>query len=238
MNDFRCSEVDDLLTVYAADALDEDERCAVATHLAECRNHDAELVAVRADLDRIAVAVGPVEPPAGLRSSLLDAFDRELAGQTAASETAPAAPPTPIRQPAARPRMLSFAGFGYAMAAALLVIAVGLGAWGLSRGGDSGVVQANASEDGNSLQLTYVKDEHLAVLDVDLSAPPEGHTYQAWQIVDGAPVSVGLLTTHAGQVAFTADLADASAIALSVEPLGGSPAPTTTPILVTELPGS
>ena len=45
MNDFRCSEVDGLLTGYAADALDEDERCAVATHLAECRNHDAEFVA-------------------------------------------------------------------------------------------------------------------------------------------------------------------------------------------------
>jgi anti-sigma-K factor RskA len=73
---------------------------------------------------------------------------------------------------------------------------------------------------------------------VDLDSPPEGHTYQAWQIVDGAPVSVGVLDTHAGQVAFTADLAAASAIALSVEPLGGSQTPTTTPILVTELPKS
>ena len=233
MNDFRCTEVDDLLAGFAADALDEEERCAVATHLAECRNHDPELSSIRVDLERVAVAAGPVEPPAGLRASLLEAFDREVAGNAAASR------PTPLhrgRQPA-RPRLLSLAGFGYAIAAALLVVAAGLGAWGLSRGGgDSGVVLASTTEGGQSLQVTYIKDEHLAVLDVDLSAPPEGQTYQAWQIVDGSPVSVGVLNTHAGQVAFSADLDSASAIALSVEPLGGSEAPTTTPILVTALP--
>ena len=133
--------------------------------------------------------------------------------------------------------MLSFAGFGYALAAAMLVVAVGLGVWGLSRGDTSeDVILASVSESGHSLQLTYVKGEHIAVLDVVLSAPPEGHTYQAWQIVDGAPVSVGVLHTHSGQVAFSADLSAASAIALSLEPLGGSAAPTTPPILVTELP--
>ena len=236
MNDFRCTEVDDLLAGFAADALDEEERCAVATHLAECRNHDPELSSIRVDLERVAVAAGPVEPPAGLRASLLEAFDREVAGNAAAARPTPR--PTPLhrgRQPA-RTRLLSLAGFGYAIAAALLVVAAGLGAWGLSRGGgDSGVVLASTTEGGHSLQVTYIKDEHLAVLDVDLPAPPEGRTYQAWQIVDGSPVSVGVLNTHSGQVAFSADLDGASAIALSVEPLGGSAAPTTTPILVTAL---
>jgi len=237
VNDYRCSEIDDLLLGYAADALDEEERCAVASHLAECRNHDTELVAIRAGFESLVIAVTPVEPPAALRSSLLAAFDREVAG----GAVQPEAEPTPIRSAArpARPSLLSAAGLGYALAAALLVIAAGLGAWGLSRGGDeSGVILATTSEDGRSLQLTYVKDEHLAVFTVDLDAPPEGHTYQAWQIVDGAPVSVGILSAHAGQVAFIADLDAASAVALSVEPLGGSQAPTTTPILVTELPKS
>jgi anti-sigma-K factor RskA len=237
VNDHRCSEVDDLLVGYAADALDEDERCAVASHLAECRNHDTELVAIRADFESLVVAVAPIEPPAALRSSLLSAFDQEIAG----GAPQPPAEPTPIRPAArpARPRLLSNAGLGYALAAALLVIAAGLGAWGLSRGGDdSGVILATASEDGHSLQITYVKGEHLAVLAVDLAALPEGETYQAWQIVNGAPVSVGVLDTHSGRVAFTADLDNATAIALSVEPLGGSQSPTTTPILVTELPRS
>lgn len=241
----RCSEIDELLAGYAVSALDDDEVCAVATHLAECRNHDVELAAIRKDFEAIVLTVAPMEAPAGLRSSLLDAFDREAAGS---------APPVPVALPARDERvrapsspvqrinrgLFAGSGFGYALAAALLVIAVGLGAWGLSRdgGGDSGVVLATTTEGGHSLQVTYLQEQHIAVLDVDLSAPPEGHTYQAWQIVNGAPVSVGVLNTHSGQLAFTADLDSASAIALSVEPMGGSAAPTTTPILVTELPGS
>jgi anti-sigma-K factor RskA len=231
MNDLRCSEIDDLLAAYAADALDEDERCAVATHLAECRNHDSELVAVRSDLESVALAVSPVEPPAALRTKLLDAFDREVAG------SAPAPSPASVNggRPATRPALFTAAGLGYALAAALLVVAAGLGAWGLSRGGDEDVTVVASRDGENSLQLTYLRDQQLAVLDVDLSEPPEGQTYQAWQIVEGAPVSIGVLDTNSGQVAFSADLDDASAIALSVEPLGGSAAPTTTPILVTEL---
>ncbi len=241
MTELLCTEIDELLAGYAADALDDDERLDVATHLAECREHDVELAALRRDFERIAVAVNPIEPPAGLRSSLLDAFDREVAGVSA---TAPAptplpARPTRIEKPRA-PRFGIFAGgFGYALAAALLVVAIGLGAWGLSRGGtDNGVVLATTTEDGQSLQVTYLHDQHIAILNVDLSAPPEGHKYQAWQIVDGAPVSIGVLYTHSGDLAFAADLDNASAVALSVEPTGGSQAPTTTPILVTELPRS
>jgi anti-sigma-K factor RskA len=239
MNDYRCSEVDDLLTGYAADALDEDERCGVAGHLAECRDHDGELSAIRADFERVAFAVSTVEPPAALRTKLLDAFDREVAGNAAAAQAVTPLRRREERRESPKSRFWSTAGLGYALAAVLLVVAAGLSIWGLSRGSDDdGVVLATTNEGEHSMQITYVKDEQLAVLDVDLSAPPEGHTYQAWQIVDGAPVSVGVLNTHSGQVAFSADLDSASAVALSVEPLGGSAAPTTTPILVTELPDS
>ena len=244
MNDLLCSEIDELLVGYAVNALDDDEGCAVATHLAECRNHDSELAAIRGDLENIAVAATPVEPPAALRTSLLEAFEREVAGvESPAAESAPAlrpaAAPRPAVLPKPRPWFLG-GGFGYALAAALLVVAIGLGAWGISRGGGSSdnVVLATTTQGADSLQVTYVHDQHLAVLNVSLEAPPEGHTYQAWQIVDGAPVSVGVLDTHNGQVAFSADLDRASAVALSVEPDGGSTAPTTTPILVTALPKS
>jgi anti-sigma-K factor RskA len=237
MNDLRCSEIDDLLAVYAADALDEDERCTVASHIAECRNHDAELAAVRLDFERIALAVGPVEPPPSLRSSLLDAFDREVAGPAVAPVALPQAAPAPTNgaRPSAQRGWFSTASLGYALAAALLLVAIGVGAWGLSRGGDDQVTVVASSEGANSLQLTYLEDRQIALLEVDLSAPPAGQAYQAWQIVDGAPVSIGVLNTNSGRVAFSTDLGDASAIALSVEPMGGSAAPTTTPILMTAL---
>ena len=243
MNDLRCLEIDDRLVGYAASALDGDEGCAVAVHLAECRQHDAELMAIRADLEALALAVTPVEPPARLRSSLLDAFHREVAGNAApAPQSIPASRPLRAQTSARGMKrgLFASAGLGYALAAALLVIAVGLGAWGLSRAGGSkaGIVLATATEAGHTMQLTYLKEQHLAVLDVELSPPPEGHTYQAWQMVDGAPLSLGVLNTHSGQIAFAADLDKASAVALSVEPASGSEAPTTTPILVTQLPES
>ena len=241
MNEMACAEAEELLAGYAFRALDEEERCAVAEHLAECRVHDVELQALRADMERFAVTVSPVEPPPALRSDLLDAFDREVAGNAAAAPqplratTPPAANPAPAPR-ATRPGLLSFGGLGYALAAALLVVAVGLGAWGASRGDDNGgVLLASAREAGQSMQVTYVQDSGLAVFQVDLGALPEGMAYQAWQIVDDAPVSIGVLTTNSGSVTFTTNLQDASAVALSVEPAGGSEAPTTTPILVSSL---
>jgi anti-sigma-K factor RskA len=67
---------------------------------------------------------------------------------------------------------------------------------------------------------------------------PAGRTYQLWLIRDGMPVRMPVFDTDATGRAIVADLAmpaDAAAIgaiAVTVEPAGGSPAPTSTPILV------
>jgi anti-sigma-K factor RskA len=134
--------------------------------------------------------------------------------------------------------LVGAAGFGYALAAALLIIAIGLGAWGLSRGGgNEEVIYASASADGASLQLTYIREDGLAVLDVELPAPPDGSVYQAWQVRDGVPVSMGVLDIHSGHVPLLADLTGATAVALSVEPAGGSQSPTSDPVLTASLDG-
>lgn len=232
MNDYTCREVDELLAGYAADALDESERCAVSEHLAECRRHDLELAAMRADFERLASTVQPVPPPPRLRESLLAAFDEAVA--TRQEEPAPI---TARREPDSRP-MWSTSGFAYAIAAALLVIAVGLGAWGLSRGGPGGgddVLVAQTSQGGARLEVLYMPSQHKAVMEVDLPALPPGRVYQAWRIDGGTPVSLGVLDTTSGSIAMDANLEGATAVALSVEPAGGSPAPTTNPILVAEL---
>jgi anti-sigma-K factor RskA len=120
----------------------------------------------------------------------------------------------------------------------MLLLAVGLGAWGLSRGGNGGpgdVIVAQSSSGGMSMQLMYMPSEKVAVMDVNLPPPPAGHVYQAWRIDGGAPVSLGVVETTSGSVAMHADLEGATAVAISVEPVGGSPAPTTNPVLVAEL---
>ncbi len=227
MNEYTCREIDDQLAAYAAHALEEAEICAVANHLAECRRHDGELTAMRADFERLAASVQPVEPPSRLRDSLLTAFDEAIA----------APEPAPIRvAPARRKSIFSTSGFAYAVAAAMLALAVGVGAWGLSRdGGNGDVIVAQSSTGDASMQVTYVPDQKVAVMEVDLPPLPTGRVYQAWRIDGGSPVSLGLVETNTGSVAMVGDLEGASAVALSVEPAGGSPAPTTNPILIATL---
>ncbi len=71
----------------------------------------------------------------------------------------------------------------------------------------------------------------------DLPAVPEGRTYQLWVLTDGAPVSAGLLQPDAGGAVETyietpPDLPSPVGMAVTIEPAGGVPAPTTPPILV------
>jgi len=74
----------------------------------------------------------------------------------------------------------------------------------------------------------------VAVFDFALPPLPANQTYQAWQIAGGTPVSLGLMSGNAGIAAFEVDLSNASAVAISVEPAGGSTQPTNV-VLVSEL---
>jgi len=73
-----------------------------------------------------------------------------------------------------------------------------------------------------------------------LPAPPKGHVYQAWTAAKGAPGMAPSVTfaPNADGVAVVALPVDATrvgAVAVSVEPDGGSKAPTTTPTFVKPL---
>ena len=225
MNDLICAQIADLLPAYVLDAMQGDERCALMEHLAECRLHDADLQLERQAALMLSEVIPPVAPPSTLRASLLDAFDKEVAGDTISQPE-----PTPLRQPR-KSFFQTFAtpGFAYGLAAAIAVVAIALGAWGLSRNGDSGeggVRLATARATDQRLDVTYLPDRDLAVLNYDLPTPASGKTYQAWSIIDGKPVSLGVLSQNSGTVTFAANLDKASAVAISLEPLGGSAQPT------------
>jgi anti-sigma-K factor RskA len=71
---------------------------------------------------------------------------------------------------------------------------------------------------------------------VNLPPPPDGRTYQLWGIRGTeAPVSLGIFeTTPAGTALVTlspSDQEDFDVSAITEEPAGGSPQPTTTPFL-------
>lgn len=64
-------------------------------------------------------------------------------------------------------------------------------------------------------------------------APPVERVYQAWEIVAGEPRSLGVFDTRVLEL--DAPLSPGGVFAVTVEPPGGSPLPTTQPILTKEI---
>lgn len=225
----NCEQTEELLTAYSLAALPDDEAADVRAHLATCRRHDASLAELESVAKRLPLTVDDVEPPGGLRSRLLDAFDAAVAAESKVTRLSPAR----RSRPAMRPR------FAYLAAAAVLVLAVvGLSVWNVmlqARDNDGGAtVVAQLTGEAGSGQVVYLPDQQLAVLTLDLPELPSDRTYQAWRIDDGQPASLGLVP-NTGVVAMDVDLGGANAVAISDEPAGGSDQPTSTPLVVAEL---
>lgn len=72
-----------------------------------------------------------------------------------------------------------------------------------------------------------------------LDPAPHQHTYELWVIGDEGPTPAGLFDVEDGTVTqlVEGDFASAAAVGVTVEPAGGSPEPTTDPIMVMDLQG-
>jgi anti-sigma-K factor RskA len=222
----RCAETDELLGPFAVDALESEDRSLVLEHLAECRRHDADLDAYRDVASLLPLAIEEEAPPPDLRASVLASFAATLNGRPSLEE-----------ESQARRSILNnfrLPAFAYALAAALLVLAGGLTAWNLSLQDDESIISRSVEQDGLQLRVLYLPGERLAVIRLDMPALAPDRTYQAWGITDTGPFSLGVLQNR-GSFVVEADLSRANAIAISVEPAGGSSLPTTTPVVVLEI---
>ncbi|MFE3194163.1 anti-sigma factor domain-containing protein [Nocardia sp. NPDC059240] len=87
---------------------------------------------------------------------------------------------------------------------------------------------------GGTITVDASRQLGAAILYFDaVPAPPPEHTYQLWLISPaGQPRSAGVVPTLPTSTApILMRVGDATQIALSIEPDGGSPAPTTTPVV-------
>ncbi|MEX2080757.1 MAG: anti-sigma factor [Dehalococcoidia bacterium] len=225
----NCEMVRELSGAWALDALPEDERLEFEGHIAGCENH-ADLAGLRAVAASVALAAEPIEPAAGLRERIL----------ASASPGRPAPVSLPERREERRGFRLPLR-LPYALAAAFALLALGMLAWNiaLQSGGDGGAVVRAFSGEGGTGTVTTIEDEELVVLRIDgLAELPEGQAYQAWALVGSEALSLGLVTISPGGIgtlAAGAHVPDIDGVAVTVEPAGGSPAPTSDPILVAEL---
>jgi anti-sigma-K factor RskA len=150
--------------------------------------------------------------------------------------------PTPItdrpthlrRSDPGRTRRFVLAGLGVAAALVLVVGLVGLLRPDQTSDLNDLAAAALRDADGNVAQLSgdageaarVVVDDGTAFVFVDdLPTLPEGQEYQVWKVGGPAPVSLGMVGDGSAPVAALGAPADLVDVAISVEPAGGSVAP-------------
>ncbi|MFJ8594509.1 anti-sigma factor domain-containing protein [Streptomyces sp. NPDC093598] len=259
MSLFRREDLHSLAAPYALDALEPPERVRFEKHLRDCDRCAAEVRALTEDAVRLAWSAA-APPPAALRDRVMLAVrttPQDPAPQGAAREPARARatqlPPhvwgtqPPPRQ---RRRIPLFVPFATATAAAALVVA-SLFAVQANRAQDRLTAEQDRSREiahvlaapdarassgrdgrGRTVGVIASATEGSAVVTLGgYGAPPGGRVHQLWLMRPGAqPRSLGLFESDTPLVA--TDLGtSATSLAVTVEPAGGSPQPTTQPIV-------
>jgi anti-sigma-K factor RskA len=206
---------------YALGALEPDEAERFRTHIAECVVCRDELTAFQRVTGALPMAAPQFPAPRGLRRKVLKQVRAEArAGATpAAGRWA-----TPRIRPA-------WAGAlaGAVAVAVVVVIAIGTG------GSGTHVIAAAVGD----AQLR-VSGNHAELVVDRLPQPASGHIYEVWLERPGrAPQRTNALFSvtqrGAADVDVPGDLHGVSQVMVTQEPAGGSPAPTTNPVIVAHL---
>ncbi|MEW2568997.1 anti-sigma factor [Streptomyces sp. NPDC047070] len=246
---FRRGDLHSLAAPYALDALEPHEHKRFEKHLKRCDGCAAEVRALREDAVRLAWSTA-APAPAALRDRVLTAI------RTTPQEPASAEPPARARveRPPSRARRSPFSVFlvplASTTAAAALVVAALFGMQA-SRTQDQLAEQraqareiahvlaapdarAAAGRDANGQGIGVVasaEQKTVVVTSAGLGTPANDGVHQLWLMrPEEKPRSLGLLDGDTPLIA-TGLNTDATSLAVTVEPSGGSPQPTTAPVV-------
>ena len=229
----------DLAYPYALEALEPADRDAVETRLATApETLRAEFEQTVKDIRETMAAWSSsvaVDPPAGLRDRVLTAID-----ESSAVDEPTTAKVIPLRR---RPRWQSLAAgvaavvallFGSAVVANLMTGRTEITVAQAVNSAPDRQIREVPSSGGGVLEVTFSRQLDAAV--VHFKSPgivPAGRAYQLWYI-DGTPKSAGVVSDTSDEIT-VGSLGSSSALALTIEPEGGSQQPTMDPIAVANL---
>jgi anti-sigma-K factor RskA len=248
-------QANDLLAVFSLDATEAEEHEVIEAHLAECPRCRAELDAHREVAAALGNSVEPL--PEGLWSSissrLLDRHDAErppmptLLRDDAGANGVPGTSPHGGVFRSARARLVTVAGVAVAAAAAVTVLGINLAMADnhvahlqgeVTATSRTAVLAAEQTPGHKDVSLQGANHELLAkfvtvpggqgyLVKSHLPKLTSDQTYQLWGVVNGQPISLGVLGTAPHAVTFTlAGAVHPSKLGITVEPAGGSAVPT------------
>jgi hypothetical protein len=242
-------EAQELLAVYALNAVDGQERTELEHHVHECVRCSSELDALRG----VASAMGNVGEPASqelwdrIAEHLYDDVDADTLPPIRALDLPTAISPLAARR-ALLPRRAKYGIGVFAVAAAALVSVLSVNlvkadnhvsqlTSALTLASRSvvdaalvtpGHVNVTLSGDHSTGLAKFVLvDGRGYLVSSQMTDLPAGKTYQLWGIFGGKPISIGLMGSAPSTVYFSVEGAKRpSALAITIEPTGGSVTPT------------
>jgi anti-sigma-K factor RskA len=240
------ADVHTLTGAYAADALDPDEREIFERHLRVCPSCAQELLELQETAARLGTAAA-APPPGHLRA-------RVMAEVSRTRQLSPLVRGTDNRPAAGRgrgvPRWLVAAAASFAVVAAGLGVVTGQLYQQLQETRQVGAqvnavltaqdAQTATASSGAARGTVVVSRQRgqLVFLPAKLADVPQDRIYQLWLLGPGDPRPAGLLgpDDEPSRPVITRAVGDIDAVAVTVEPAGGSRQPTTPPVLVVRLP--
>ncbi len=239
-----------LAGAYVMDSVSPADRAAFEQHLAGCEPCRQEIRGLREATARLAGAVA-VQPPPGMRDAALAA-----AGRTRQLPPAVRAEPGgwPARA-AARGRWLPRLALGLAGALAALAIVLGVAVSGTQHrldqaqlhtraiatvlnAGDATMLTAKVSTGGTATVVMSHRERALVFTAAGLQPLPAAEGYELWLMGPAGDRGAGMMPgSRPGSVGpmVVSGLASGDRVGLTVEPAGGSPRPTSAPVLMLDL---
>ncbi|MEX2459612.1 MAG: anti-sigma factor [Actinomycetota bacterium] len=211
--------IEERIVAYVLGGMDPIERASFEAEFAEHRPGCERCTRLYSDYSevssRLALAAPAVAPPADLEDRIMAL----ATGRHVSSATRTAAP---------RWRRVALG-----IAAALVLVAGSVAAT-LALTGSSEGLRITQLRGAAGFTLAYVSGSDDAVI-VPTDAPPlgPGRVYQLWLRVDGRMLGSGTFGTEAAPIELAAE--DFDLVAVTDEPVGGSPQPTTDPIASSEI---
>ena len=231
----RRERFEDLKEAYALGALSEEERQEVEDYLMTHPELRAEVDELRAVANLMAFAPQEYEPSPKLRRDLMNRI-------SSSPDATPAADPSPRQSGLWR----VFGPGGLAAAAVLALVTIGMFAWNASLQEENQTLQGElqgqqtyALEGTGAAQevqgeVVRLGDERAVLVAEDLPSLPEGETYETWILREDVPEPAGLFEPDDAGVAaapIEGSIEGADAVAVTVEPSGGSSSPTSDPLM-------